>query len=74
MEKTAIMHYLGKAAWLLTALASIHVGAMAFFQFNAFSYLPESLSFLFMPIHVLYLAAGIYSLVTLCMHCGSCCE
>ena len=72
MEKSPIMHMLGKAAWFLTALASIHVGAMAF-QFNAFSYLPESLGFLFMPIHVLYLAAGIYSLVMLFMHCR-CCE
>lgn len=74
MEKSAIMHYLGKAAWLLTAIASIHVGAMVVIPFDAFSKLPESLMFLYMPIHVLYLVAGIYSLVTLFMHCGSCCE
>lgn len=73
MEKSPVMHLVGKAAWLLTALASIHIGAVAVLNFNAFSYLPESLMFLVMPIHVLYLVAGIYSLVMLFMPCH-CCE
>jgi uncharacterized membrane protein YuzA (DUF378 family) len=73
MENLSAMHLIGKAAWLITALASIHVGAFAVFRFNVFSYLPESMGFLFIPIHVLYLVAGIYSLVMLFMHCR-CCE
>ena len=45
MENLSPMHLMGKAAWLLTALASIHVGAFAVFGFNLFSYLPESWAF-----------------------------
>lgn len=73
MDKSPMMHWVGKAAWLITALASIQVGAVAVFQFNAFEYLPVSLSFLIMPIYVSYLVAGVYSFVMLFMHCR-CCE
>lgn len=72
MDKLSMMHWVGKAAWLITALASIHLGAYALFnEFNALAYLPASL---IMPIHVLCLVAGVYSLVMLFMHCGCCAE
>lgn len=74
MDKSPMMHWVGKAAWLITALASIHLGALAVFQFNAFMYLPASLAFLIMPIHVLYLVAGVYSIVMLFMDCRCCAE
>jgi uncharacterized membrane protein YuzA (DUF378 family) len=73
MENSMGMHLVGKAAWLITALASIQVGALAVFGFNSFSYVPESLQFIVMPIYCLYLIAGIYSFVMLFMHCR-CCE
>lgn len=73
MDKSPAMRMVGKAAWLLTALASMHVGAVALFGFNAFEYMPESLIFLIKPIFALYFIAGVYSFVMLFMHCR-CCE
>ncbi len=76
MEKSSTMHLIGKAAWLLTALASIHVGAVALFgsQYNLLQYLPQYLpEMLVSAVYALYLIAGVYSLVMLFMPCG-CCE
>jgi hypothetical protein len=73
MENSMGMHLVGKASWFITALASIHVGALGAFGFNSFNYVPESLAFIIMPIHYLYLIAGAYSFVMLFMHCR-CCE
>jgi hypothetical protein len=63
---------IGKAAWLITALASIHLGVTALFgpDYDMMRYVPEGL---LQPLFVLYLVAGLYSFVMLFMHCR-CCE
>lgn len=64
---------ISKATWCITALAAIHMG-LAYFKpeynivSNVMSYIPADVVF------GLYLASGLYSLVMLFMHCGSCCE
>ena len=73
MDKSPVMRMVGKAAWLLTAFASIHVGVVALFgpEYNMIQkYMPDALV---QPLFVAYLVAGIYSLVMLFMHCR-CCE
>lgn len=64
---------ISKASWLLTALASIHVGAVALFgpSYDMIQKLPDALV---QPMYWLFLIAGLYSFVMLFMHCGSCCE
>lgn len=68
----ALSRLISKATWLITALASIHLGVAKFWsEFDMLKYVPEQL----VPVVFgLYLAAGLYSLVMLLMHCGSCCE
>jgi len=66
------MRLIGKAAWLITALASIHVSIAALFGTE------YDMVMRFMPamapyVYGLYLAAGLYSFVMLFMHCN-CCE
>lgn len=63
---------ISKASWLITALASIHLGVAYFWpEYNMMAYIPQQL----VPVAFgLYLAAGLYSFVMLFMHCGSCCE
>jgi hypothetical protein len=64
------MRLLGKAAWLITALGSIHLGIAYFWsEYNMMSYVPEQL----VPaVYGLYLVAGLYSFVMLFMHCRCC--
>jgi uncharacterized membrane protein YuzA (DUF378 family) len=72
MDKAPVMRMIGKAAWLLTALASIHVGAVALFgtEYDMIQkYVPEVLV---QPLYIAYLVAGVYSLVMLFMHCRCC--
>ncbi len=66
------MRLLGKAAWLITALASIHVGVVALFgpDYDMIQKLPDVM---IQPLYWLYLVAGLYSFVMLFMHCR-CCE
>ena len=66
------MHLVGKAAWLVTALASIHLGVTALFgtEYDMMRYMPEAL---LKPLFVVYLVAGLYSVVMLFMH-SRCCE
>lgn len=62
----------GKAAWLLTALAAIHVGVVTLFgsDYDMIQKLPDVMV---QPMYWLFLIAGLYSFVMLFMHCR-CCE
>lgn len=63
------MHLLGKAIWLITALASITLGLMPL-GYNLFMYVPMSLM---AAIHYAIGVAGLISLALMIKACA-CCE
>jgi uncharacterized membrane protein YuzA (DUF378 family) len=66
MMNSPFCHFVGKAAWVITALAAINQG-LTVFDFNIFmtDFFMNNLTMLFVPLHLLIGIAGVFSFVHL---------
>ncbi len=66
MMNSPFCHFVAKATWVITALAAINQG-LTVFEFNIFmtDLFMNNLTMLFVPLHLLIGAAGLFSFVHL---------
>jgi hypothetical protein len=75
MMKHGIMGWIGWLSWVITALASINLGLRVFnYDFFSTDFMMGNMSQLTVPMHYLFLIAGLVSLAFFVMsamgHCG----